>query len=462
MRYFGFFFSLCFSCNADQEKSEKTATKSSKETVDSVGRKGDPSFHQQKNKKGAKGKGAKGSGGALQDPSGFPAFHDWPAPKGPKITKKGGFSSFIQLTQKPAGGYRPQIAIGKDDTMHMVFYMRMNDGDIIHHRTSQDGVSWSVALPLGHDKERNWGPDIVVRDDGSVVVVYDHALDDFSSRGYISIFQDGKWSSQEVLTPEGKKEVGSGHIADGKNGELAYLYIGKQLGPKYKFQARYRWFDGTTWSDIGYLSDGREDTWHTNVERRPDGTFLGGYDIGTGGAATTLYLVDGRQGRFSSPINISRQSRPGERPHFAFFEKEGFITDYVTWFHKERGQPKHIYVMQSQPNPVGVGKIDISQWSNLQEPSQGYGGFHFDPEIAVNQDGTLCLVWGWDSGEDAELIYSINKGEGWSSPQKVADMNWGKPGLSSIDVDSTGNFHVVWNQGVRGYNEVYYAKLERP
>ena len=195
-----------------------------------------------------------------------------------------------------------------------------------------------------------------------------------------------------------------------------------------------------------------------HVERRPDGTFLGGYDVGTGGAATTLYLVDGREGRFSSPVNVSRNSRPGERPHFAFYEKDGFITDYVTWFHKERGQPKHIYVMQSRPNPVGTKKIDLNQWSNLQEPSQGYGGFHFDPEIAVNQDGTLCLIWGWDSGEDAELVYAINKGDGWSKPSKVANIKWGKPGRSTIDVYATGNFHVVWNQG-RGYNEVYYAKL---
>ena len=98
-----------------------------------------------------------------------------------------------------------------------------------------------------------------------------------------------------------------------------------------------------------------------------------------------------------------------------------------------------------------IKKIDLNQWSNLQEPSQGYGGFHFDPEIAVNQDGTLCLIWGWDSGEDAELVYAINKGDGWSKPLKVADIKWGKPGLSSIDVDSNGNFHVQrrWSMGQR-------------
>ena len=69
------------------------------------------------------------------------------------------------------------------------------------------------------------------------------------------------------------------------------------------------------------------------------------------------------------------------------------------------------------------------------------------------------MGWGWDAGEKAELLYSVNTGEGWSEPLRVAEIRWGKPGLPSIDVDSEGTFHVVWNQGVRGYNEVYYASL---
>jgi hypothetical protein len=125
--------------------------------------------------------------------------------------------------------------------------------------------------------------------------------------------------------------------------------------------------------------------------------------------------------------------------------------DYVTWFHKEKGQPKHIY-FRSHNRENG-------NWSSVEEPSKGYGGFHFDPEIAINKDGVLCLVWGWDAGQDAEMVYSIHKDGTWSKPKKIADVNWGKPGLASLSVDSQGRFHVVWNQGIRGYNEVYYASL---
>ena len=56
-----------------------------------------------------------GSGGAFQDPSGFPAFHSQPAPPGPPIQGLGKFSKPIQLTQQPSGGYRPQIVVGKND-----------------------------------------------------------------------------------------------------------------------------------------------------------------------------------------------------------------------------------------------------------------------------------------------------------------------------------------------------------
>ncbi len=58
------------------------------------------------------------------------------------------------------------------------------------------------------------------------------------------------------------------------------------------------------------------------------------------------------------------------------------------------------------------------------------------------------------------MVYSVSRaGEDWSAPARIASLNWGKPGLSSIDVDSEGAFHVVWNQGVRCNNKVYYSKL---
>jgi hypothetical protein len=60
------------------------------------------------------------------------------------------------------------------------------------------------------------------------------------------------------------------------------------------------------------------------------------------------------------------------------------------------------------------------------------------------------------------MVYSLDRGDGWEAPKLLAEIGRGKPGLASLVADELGNFHVVWTQGVRGDNEVYYSKLSRP
>ncbi len=391
--------------------------------------------------------GTPGSGAALQDPTGFPPFHDWTAPPGPPVVAMGTWSAPVKLTQTKGGGYRPQVAVAPDGTLHALYYERTDQGDLIRHRTSMDGSSWTEPVHLGHSENRNWGPDLVARPDGSVVVVYDHALPDFRSRGFVTTYQGDRWSDPEPISPDNGGEVGSGHVAHGRGDTLAYVYIGKPLGPEHRFRAFYRWFKDGRWSAVGSFTDGTKDAWHTNVERRPDGSMLAGWDVGQGGAETELYVVEGRDGQWTTPENISATSKPGERVHFAF-GTDG--RDHLTWFHKEAGRPVHIYTRSGRPGA----------WGETEEPSRGYGGFHFDPDIAVDASGNRVLVWGWDSGQRAELVYSINRGDGWTTPALVAQIGEGKPGLPSIDVTAEGRFVVVWNQGVRGYNDVYVATLE--
>jgi len=327
----------------------------------------------------------------------------------------------------------------------------MDAGDLIRHRI-YDGETWSDPVQVGFDQNRNWGPDIVARADGSLAMVFDYALEDFSSRGYLTTWTDaGGWTTPEPLTPgnsgANKVEVGSGHVANAQGDDLAYVWIGKKMSETEKFKAHWRWRSDGVWSEPVAFSKGVEDAWHTNVERRPDGSVLVGFDIGTGGDETVLHVAEGREGQFSELENLTLTGKPGERPHFAF-GADG--VDHITWFHKESKQPQHIYVRSGRPG----------EWGEIFEPSEGYGGFHFDPEIAINQDGVRVLIWGWDSNKEAEMVYSISRpGEGWSEPARMASIHWGKPGLSSIDVDSEGRFHVVWNQGVRCKNKVYYSSL---
>ncbi len=317
------------------------------------------------------------------------------------------------------------------------------------HRLRRPGGDWSAEAPLGFPEGRNWGPDLIALADGSAVVAFDHAKPNFSSQGFVTTWAHGRWSPPEALTPDDPEgEIGSGHIADMATGDLAYVWIGKKMDPAHRFRAHARWRKGGAWTAPQALSDGRLDAWHSNIERRPDGSALVGWDEGVGGGQTTLYVAEVRDGQISAPEDLSRPpGKPGERAHFAF-GPDG--ADHVAWFHKERGRPLHIYVRSGKPGA----------WEDVvQTPAEGLGGFHFDPDIAVNDDGVRVIVWGWDAGADAELLYSIDRGQGWEAPHRVARIGWGKPGLPSLVTDRSGAFHVVWNQGERGDNHVYMATL---
>lgn len=388
------------------------------------------------------------SGITLQDPTGFPPFHAWPAPAGPEIPSGGNWSKPVKLTHKPDGGFRPQVAVGPDGLIHVIYYDRTDHGDIVRNRNSIDGIHWTDPVTVSQPRGTNWGPDIVARADGSVVVVYDHEESDRSRRGWLTVWRDGRWGTPEPFTPKNGGEVGSVHVADGPGEQLVAVWIEKALDPKAHFRAWWSWYRDGQWSMPVAFTDGKTlDTWHTNVERRPDGSVLAGFDVGIGGGESTPYTVEGRGGRFGTPEEMAVGAQRGERPNFAF-GPDG--TDEVTWFHKVQGRPVHVYVRRGRPG----------HWGPIEEPSKGYGGYHFDPDIAVNAAGVRCVVWGWDAGKTAELVYSIDRGQGWSPPRRVADIGWGKPGLPSLVTDAEGRFDVVWTQGVRGYSDVYFARLE--
>ncbi len=172
---------------------------------------------------------------------------------------------------------------------------------------------------------------------------------------------------------------------------------------------------------------------------------LAGWDVGAGQTETTLYVAEGRDGKFSTAENISATSFPGERVHFAY-TADG--RDWLTWFRKVRGAPLHVYVRSGKPGA----------WGETTDLAAGFGGFHYDPLLAASGN-TVCAVWGWHGSPNGELLYSFNRGNGWDPAKRAATLGAGTPELPSMSADSKGNFHVVWGQGTRGKTNIYYTRL---
>lgn len=390
--------------------------------------------------------GPPGSGGALQDPTGYPGFHETPPPPGPAPEMGAAASPAVRVSNGVTGGFRAQIEVGPGDTLHTVYYDHQEAGDAVRYQTSTDGTTWSAPEAVSPLEGRNWGPDVAVRPDGRVWVSYDHAGADFRSQTWFrERSAEGVWDAPVALTPDGDHESGSGHIAWAGNDDVAFNYIGKQLGPEYRFIANWRWRKDGIWSDPVAVSNPANDAWHTNVMSRPDGSVLAGWDEGAGQSETTLFVAEGRNGTFSAPENISATSHPGERVHFAF-TADG--RDWLTWFHKVGGFPLHVYTRAGKPGA----------WGEAVDLASGFGGYHYDPFLAA-AGNVVCLVWGWQGSATGELLYSFNRGSGWDPPRRAAAIGTGTPELPSMAADSKGNFHVVWAQGTRGKTDIYYTRL---
>jgi hypothetical protein len=145
----------------------------------------------------------------------------------------------------------------------------------------------------------------------------------------------------------------------------------------------------------------------------------------------------------------------------------------------------------------GIGDYEIfyaqfsvasSQWSNVTVISDGYNntwgwndGWSFNPHIAVDNSGNLHVVWQDDSSgvwsnsiDDQEIMY-VNYStitSQWSNVTILSDgwnNVWGWNNDSSedpaIDIDNSGNIHVIWQERTIGNwsgglddSEIMYVK----
>ncbi|TXT60344.1 MAG: exported protein of unknown function [Promethearchaeota archaeon] len=109
-------------------------------------------------------------------------------------------------------------------------------------------------------------------------------------------------------------------------------------------------------------------------------------------------------------------------------------------------------------------------WSNITIVSDGYknsywnSGRSIDPCLTIDKKGTIHVVWqdettsSWGGGfEDSEIMYTqFNAQEGWLNATVISDgyggiyWNNGKSRYPSLDTDTKGGIHVVWEDETMG------------
>jgi hypothetical protein len=108
------------------------------------------------------------------------------------------------------------------------------------------------------------------------------------------------------------------------------------------------------------------------------------------------------------------------------------------------------------PGSTGVA-AEGTGWSARQNISNNSGNSQY-PDIAVDSQGTVYVVWQDDTVGGSGLLYStLSAGDGnWSTPQSIS----GTSSISAsprIAVDQQGSLHVVWQDSIGGEPGIYWA-----
>ena len=154
------------------------------------------------------------------------------------------------------------------------------------------------------------------------------------------------------------------------------------------------------------------------------------------------------------PINISRTQQRSNEPAIAI-DRWGRI--HVVW---EDFQTHPVVVrgdiLYRQKDGIFWGEIINISHDSLTEA--------WTPRIAVDTFGCAHVVWEeFVYGTRNKIYYSFFDGKSWSAPISLSDsllQGNSKAKWADIAIDQKNRIHLVWQDAITGYTEVYYAMYD--
>jgi len=183
------------------------------------------------------------------------------------------------------------------------------------------------------------------------------------------------------------------------------------------------------------------------VVDREDGLHLVWFDLSTGNNEI-MYAEKARDSGWTAPTNISNNPSHSRSPSLVV-DSQG--TTHVAWHDYA---PGYWAIFYSQKPKGGTWSEPYNVTSNREAST--------NPALAVDNQGTLYLVWQEDTLEDVDVYYtdiyyaSRNQDGTWSEPVNISNTHGDSYG-ASIVVDSQDNLHVVWYDDTPGKEDIFYV-----
>jgi len=115
------------------------------------------------------------------------------------------------------------------------------------------------------------------------------------------------------------------------------------------------------------------------------------------------------------------------------------------------------HVMWCDNYDILYSKLSGSSWSTPVNISHNTGNSYYH-QIQIDSAGNPHAVWRDDSDGNSDILYSKFTGSSWSTPVNISHDS-GYSEKPQIKIDSSGSLHVVWENSVPGNYDIFYSKF---
>ena len=396
---------------------------------------------------GAPGPGGPGGPGDLDAPT-PPIPGDGPV----KLPEPGeAWTEPVVIARAPGGIHRPQVAVDPGGGVHVVYYLRRGAADVVVYRHGPAGKPLGAEVVISQRTERNLGPDLVIGPDRMPWVCYDHARPDFTGDVFLTRKTAKGWTTPKQISTDKKVETSSSHLAFGPGGALTVVWLARPPrqpeGGTSRVLRRTRTARGK-WGDAVTVYSGQQNAMHAAIMGGPGGLQVIGYDIVPRANYRQVQVAVTLAGEVQATGDDALST---ERPNFGFVGRGQIHAAWTTALHHVR-----VGVSWSVGRVIPTG----TTWSKPLRITRGVRGRHYDPDLAGGRGGRVMVVWAWSAAGRSTLLYSVLRG-GKHTPPRSFGKGPGMASLPSISAGPDGRFHVVWNQGPRDNEVIYYAVTKK-
>ncbi|MBM3149476.1 MAG: hypothetical protein FJZ88_05535, partial [Chloroflexi bacterium] len=357
----------------------------------------------------------------------------------------GSWTAPINISNNAGYSVRPEVAIGSDGTIHVVWDDTTTGNSEILYTAKPLGGFWSTPLNISNNLGNSTYAGIGVDAGGTVHVVWNDTTPGNWQIFYSSRTPSGAWSYPlNISNSTGDSDIPAIAIDNVGTVHVVWEVIWDTDGG-YTQKPQ-----GGSWSTPVSFSN-HHPAYFPDIVADSEGTVHVVWEDPTISPREISYNQKPITGSWLAPINIS--NNPGFS-EFPAIDVNGSNNVHAVW---------DDYTDNPNGDIFYATKADADSWSTpinvSNDPADSLA-----PRIAIDGGKTLHIVWqhytpGGPTSDEILYAYKLDGGS-WSVPINVSS-NSGLSEWPAIAVDAEGTLHVVWDDNTLGNWEILYASCSR-